>query len=275
MRAQTIFRWVCLSALLLPLVVLLLLLAQLLFQGSGRLGLDFVTSFPSRKAELAGIYPALVGSVMLMAIATAVAIPLGIGAAIYLEEYASHNLFARMVELNVSNLAGIPSVIYGLLGLELFVRLMGLKQSLLAGALTLALLMLPIIITACREALKTVPRSYQEACYALGSTKFVAIIKVIIPLAMPGILTGSILAISRAIGETAPLIVLGAATYIAFVPDGLDSEFTALPIQIFNWVSRPQKAFWNDAAAGIIVLLLTLLILNLLAIFLRNRFERR
>ncbi|MBL4818335.1 MAG: phosphate ABC transporter permease PstA [Deltaproteobacteria bacterium] len=268
-------RLICLSAIWIPLGVLFILLFQVVLQGSERIGLDFITSFPSRKPELAGIYPALVGSCMLISLSALVAVPIGVGAAIYLEEYASKTAWTRFVEINLSNLAGVPSVIYGLLGLEIFVRIFGLGYSLLAGALTLALLMLPIILTASREAIKTVPKHYQEASLALGSSKFVTILQIVIPLALPGILTGSILATSRAIGETAPLIVIGAATYIAFIPDGLDSEFTALPIQIFNWISRPQKAFSNDAAAGIIVLLIILFSLSAIAIFLRNRYEHR
>lgn len=275
MKLEKVFKIICLAAIILPLGLLLVLLGQLLFQGYDRLTWSFLTEFPSRKSELAGIYPALVGSVMLISLSTLLAIPLGISAAIYLEEYADKTFFAHLIELNVANLAGVPSVIYGLLGLEIFVRMMNLGHSLLSGALTMALLMLPVMITAAREALKTVPNSYREACYALGSTQFQTIRQVVIPMAMPGILTGSILAVSRAIGETAPLVVVGAATYMAFVPDALDSEFTALPIQIFNWVSRPQKGFLIDAAAGIIVLVGTLFVLNLVAIFLRNRFEHR
>jgi phosphate transport system permease protein len=275
MKLEKIFQILCLAAIILPLGLLLVLLGQLFFQGYERLTWNFLIEFPSRKSQLAGIYPALMGSIMLISLSTLLAIPVGISAAIYLEEYAEKTLFAHLIELNVANLAGVPSVIYGLLGLEIFVRILNLGHSLLSGALTMALLMLPVMITAAREALKTVPNSYREACYALGSTQFQTIRQVVIPMAMPGILTGSILAISRAIGETAPLVVIGAATYMAFVPDALDSEFTVLPIQIFNWVSRPQKGFLIDAAAGIIVLVGTLFVLNLVAIFLRSRFERR
>jgi len=275
MKLEKVFRTLCLAAIILPLGLLLLLLGQLCFQGFERLSWSFLTEFPSRKAELAGIYPALVGSLMLISLSTALAIPIGIAAAIYLEEYATKTFFSHLIELNVANLAGVPSVIYGLLGLEIFVRMMNFGNSLISGALTMALLMLPVVITASREAFKTVPMHYREACFALGSTQFQTIKQVVIPMALPGILTGSILAISRAIGETAPLVVVGAATYMAFVPDALDSEFTALPIQIFNWVSRPQKGFLIDAAAGIIVLVGTLFVLNLVAIFLRNRFEHR
>jgi len=199
----------------------------------------------------------------------------GVGAAVYLEEYAGRSKLAGLIEINIANLAGVPSVIYGLLGLGLFVRALGLGRSVLAGAATLALLVLPIVIMSSREALRTVPLGLREACYALGSTRWQAIRRVVLPMAMPGILTGAILSLSRAIGETAPLIVVGALTYVTFLPDGINAPFTALPIQIFNWVSRPQRAFLDNAAAGIVVLLATMLVLNTLAILLRYRLQRR
>ena len=224
---------------------------------------------------MAGILPALVGSVYVIGLTGIIALPLGVGAAIYLEEYGTDSWLAQIIEVNIANLAGVPSIIYGLLGLELFVRASGMGRSVIAGACTMALLILPIIIIASREALRTVPFSLREGSLALGASRWQTIWQVVLPMAFPGILTGSILAMSRAIGETAPLIMMGALTYIAFLPTGLDSPFTVLPIQIFNWVSRPQHGFIADAAAGIMVLLVTLLLLNALAIYLRNRLQRR
>ena len=201
--------------------------------------------------------------------------PLGVGAAIHLEEYGGRGRLSRIIEINIANLAGVPSIIYGLLGLGLFVRVMGMGPSVLAGACTLALLALPVIIISTREALRAVPKSLREGSYALGATKWQTIWYQVLPAAFPGILTGLILALSRAIGETAPLITIGALTYVPFLPSDIWSPFTVLPIQIFNWVSRPQAAFAENAAAGIIVLLVLLLVMNAVAIVLRDRFQRR
>ena len=201
--------------------------------------------------------------------------PIGIGAAIYLEEYGKRGRMARLIEINIANLAGVPSIIYGLLGLGLFVRTLGLGRSLIAGAATLALLVLPVVILSTREALRTVPNSLREGSYALGATKWQTIWTQVLPMAMPGILTGLILALSRAIGETAPLITIGAITYVPFLPDGLSSPFTVLPIQIFNWVSRPQAEFLRNAAAAILVLLVLLLTMNAVAIWLRDRYQKQ
>jgi len=198
-----------------------------------------------------------------------------VAAALYLEEYGGRSRVARLIEINISNLAAVPSIIYGLLGLGLFVRTLQLGRSLLAGAATLALLALPVVILSTREALRAVPKSLREGSYALGATKWQTIWHQVLPVALPGILTGLILSLSRAIGETAPLITIGALTYVPFVPDSLQSPFTALPIQIFNWVSRPQVEFAANAAAGIIVLLVVLLAMNATAIWLRDRFQRR
>jgi phosphate transport system permease protein len=269
------FYGMALSAVLLPLGVLVVLLMGVLENASERMSLSFITSYPSRKPELAGILPGLVGSLYLMLLTAAIALPIGVGAAIHLEEYGKRSRFARFIELNIANLAGVPSIVYGLLGLGLFVRTLHLGRSLLAGALTLALLVLPMIVMVSREALRTVPMGLREAAYALGATRFQAIRQVVLPMAYPGILTGAILALSRAIGETAPLVVVGALTYITFVPDGIDAPFTALPIQIFNWVSRPQHGFVINAAAGIVVLLVTMLILNGGAVYLRNRLQKK
>lgn len=240
--------------------------------------LKFLTSFPSRNPERAGIASALVGSLYMIGLMVVFAFPLGIGAGIYLEEYAPKNWLTNLIQINIANLAGVPSIIYGLLGLQLFVRFLGDftgGRSVLSGALTMALLVMPIIIIATREAIRAVPNDIRLASLALGATRWQTIVHHILPYAMPGILTGTILAISRAIGETAPLITIGALTFIAFLPDGVTSPFTVLPIQIFNWVSRPQKEFADAAAAAILVLLILLLGMNAAAILLRNRFDRR
>lgn len=269
------FTLLCLLAVLLPLAMLAVLLAEVVQLGSARLDWQFVTGYASRDPAQAGILAGIVGSVYLIGLTTAIAVPVGIGAAVYLEEYARPGWLSRLVEVNISNLAGVPSIIYGLLGLELFVRALGLGRSLLAGALTLALLVMPIVMMAAREALRAVPAEMREAGLALGATHWQMVRRVVLPMSLPGILTGSILAISRALGEAAPLVVLGAVAYVDFLPDGLGSEFTALPIQIFNWTRRPQPGFVETAAAGIIVLIVTLLVLNGVAIALRNRLQER
>jgi len=274
-RPERAFQAICLLAMLLPLLLLVALIGRSLHEGWPRLSLDFITAYPSRDPAQAGILPALVGSACLMGLTALLAIPVGVGAAIYLEEYAGSSRLTALIEVNISNLAGVPSIIYGLLGLELFVRAMNLGRSLLAGAATLALLLLPMVILAAREALRAVPHSMREACYALGADRWQTVRRVVLPMSLPGILTGIILALARAIGETAPLITIGALTYVPFLPDSLHSPFTALPIQIFNWISRPQAGFRVDAAAGIIVLLAVMLVMNSLAIWLRARFERK
>jgi phosphate transport system permease protein len=264
-----------LLVMLLALAALATLLYDIVRDGAGRLSWSFLTSYASRRAANAGIYPALIGSIYLALLTSVIAVPLGVGAAIHLEEYVTRGRFARLIEINIANLAGVPSIIYGLLGLGLFVRFMGMGQSLLAGASTLALLVLPVVIISTREALRAVPKSLREGSYALGATKWQTVWYQVLPAALPGILTGLILALSRAVGETAPLITVGALTYVSFVPDSIWSPFTVLPIQIFNWVSRPQAAFAENAAAGIIVLLALLLAMNAVAIVLRDRFQRR
>jgi phosphate transport system permease protein len=269
------FRAIALLALALPLVLLAVLFIDVLKDGAGRLSWQFLTSFPSRHAEVAGIKAALVGTTYLMLLTAIISIPVGLGAAVYLEEYARPGKLTALIELNINNLAGVPSIIYGLLGLELFVRIMHMKRSLLAGACTLALLLLPMIVTTSREALRTVPRALREASYALGAGRWRTIQMVVLPMCLPGVLTGVILSLARAIGETAPLITIGALTYVAFLPDGVMDAFTAMPIQIFNWVSRPQAGFQVNAAAGIVVLLVLMLILNGVAIWLRARLQRK
>ncbi len=273
--ADRVFRGCAILALLVAVGTLATLLIDVLIDGAGRLSWQFLSSYPSRKPEQAGALSAIVGTLYMMGLTAVFAFPIGTAAAIYLEEYARRNWFARIIEINIANLAGVPSIIYGLLGLELFVRTMGFDRSLLAGSLTMALLVLPIVIISSREALRTVPPSIREASYALGASRWQTIWNQVLPLAMPGILTGSILAFSRAIGEAAPLITIGALTYIAFLPDSLLSPFTALPIQIFNWVSRPQAGFHVNAAAAILVLLIVLLLMNAAAVYLRQRYQKR
>ena len=274
-RADVLFQAAALAVLVVALGALAVLVSTVWRDGIGRLDWQFLTSFPSRRAETAGIYHAIVGSFYVIALTAALALPVGVAAATYLEEYGGSSRVARFIELNIANLAAVPSIIYGLLGLGLFVRTMGMGRSVLAGAATLALLALPVVILSTREALRTVPSSIREGSYALGATKWQTIWHQVLPMALPGILTGLILALSRAVGETAPLITIGALTYVPFAPDSVWSPFTVLPIQIFNWVSRPQAAFKENAAAGILVLLALLLTMNAIAIVLRDRFQRK
>lgn len=277
-----------LIATLIGLAVLLALVLDILADGLGRLGWQFLTSYPSRRPEEAGILSAWVGTLWIMLLTGLLTIPLGIMAAIYLEEYSRKNWLTNLIEINIANLAGVPSIIYGLLGLGLFVRAMGLDRSVISGAATLAILVMPIVIMSTREALRAIPSSMREASYALGATKWQTISSQVLPAAIPGIMTGIILAMSRAVGETAPLITIGALTYVAFLPtspvssefpfisiQGLFDPFTVLPIQIFNWVSRPQKGFFEDAAGGIIVLLIITFTMNALAIWIRHRYQKR
>ncbi len=256
-------------------VVLLILLVDIWRDGAGALSWDFLKGFPSRFASRAGIKPALYGSLWLLVLTALIAFPVGVGTAIWLEEYAPANRFTRIIQMNIANLAGVPSIVYGLLGLALFVRLFAMGRSVLAGAFTLALLILPVIIIASQEAIKAVPTSIRLGAYALGATRWETIRYHVLPLAMPGVMTGTILALSRAVGEAAPLILIGALAFVPFVPNGPLDEFTVIPIQIFNWVSRPQAQFHELAAAASIVLLIALLTLNAGAIILRNRYTRK
>ncbi|TYP54192.1 phosphate ABC transporter permease PstA [Thermosediminibacter litoriperuensis] len=274
-RRNRIFKWIFLSANLLGLVVLAALLVKVMRDSWGWLDLQFISSFPSRFPEKAGILPALYGTVYLMIITAVFAIPLGIGAAVFLEEYAKKSKFLSIIQVNIYNLAGIPSIVYGILGLTVFVRWMMLGRSLLAGGLTMGLLILPVIIVTAQEAIRAVPQSWRHASYALGASKWQTIRYVVLPSALPGILTGIILALSRAIGETAPLIPIGALTFIRVIPGSLFDSFTVLPIQIYNWTSRPQDDFRAIAAAGIVVLLVVLLGMNSIAILLRNKYQGR
>lgn len=273
--ADRLFQTIGIGATFFGLFVLLILVVDVFRDGFGRLSWDFLTSYPSRKPEQAGILSAWVGTVWIMVTTGLLAIPLGIASGIYLEEYAPKGRLTDIIEINIANLAGVPSVIYGILGLGIFVRFFDLDRSVLAGGMTLALLILPVIILATREAIRAVPSSIREASYALGATKWQTVRQQILPASIGNILTGIILAMSRAIGETAPLITLGALTYIPFLPTSLKDPFTVLPIQIFNWVSRPQKGFLTDAAAGIIVLLAITLLMNSTAIYLRHKNQKR
>ncbi|GGB50436.1 phosphate ABC transporter permease PstA [Fictibacillus barbaricus] len=257
------------------LLVLGVLIYRILSQGLPYLSFDFITNFASRMPERAGIWAALLGTIWIMAVTAPVSFILGVGTAIYLEEYAKKNAFTKFVQVNISNLAGVPSIVFGLLGLTIFVRLAGLGSSVLAGGLTMSLLILPVIVVASQEAIRTVPREIREASFGMGATKWQTIRRIVFPAALPGILTGTILALSRAVGETAPLLVLGALAYVAFVPENLLSQFTVLPIQLYNWTSRPQEDFHMLAASGIIILLIILLIMNSIAVLIRNKFHKR
>lgn len=266
---------VFLGATLVGLIALAALLFTILQQGAGQIDVPFIRNFASRVPERAGIWPPLVGTLYLMGLVTLASFPLGVGAAIYLEEFAPRNKLTAAIETNIANLAAVPSIIYGLLGLAVFFRAFGLGRSLITGALTLSLLVLPVIIIASREALRAIPQSIRSGAMALGATRWEAIYKLVLPSAVPGIMTGAILGLSRAIGETAPLLVAGAAAFVAFTPDNLLDAYSALPIQIFDWVRRPQAEFQDLAAGAILVLLAVLLTMNAIAIVVRNRYGRQ
>lgn len=257
------------------LVLLAVFIGDILIDGIRRIDWGFITDLPSRKPEKSGIYTALIGSIWILFFTTIIAFPMGVAAGIYLEEYSKKNRFSGLLEINISNLAGVPSIIYGLLGLEVFVRIMNLGASVLAGSLTLSLLILPIVIVATREAIKAVPSSVKDASYALGASKWQTIWHQILPASGGGILTGVILALSRAVGETAPLIVVGALAYVPFAPESPMDQFSVLPIQIFNWISRPQHGFIENAAAAIIILLLITFIMNGIAVYFRNKWQKK
>ena len=259
---------------ILGLLVLATLIIDVLITGTSWLSWDFIMGFPRSTAATSGIWPAIVGSLYLMAIVAVVAVPLGVGAALYLEEYARDNWLARIIQVNINNLAGVPSVVYGILGLGVFVYLLGFGNSLLSAGLTLALLVLPIVVISTQEAIRSIPQGVRESAYALGATRSQVIWSHVLPIAMPGILTGVILSLSRAVGETAPLVLVGAALAINFTPAGLLDEFTAIPMLIFQWTEEPGLAFRELAAAAIIVLLAFLMLTNLTAILLRNYLEQ-
>lgn len=273
-REAVMFRLLCGAMTGLSLVLLAVLLARIGREGLPWLDLQFLLSVPSRFAAKAGILPALAGSAWIVALTALISIPLGVATAIYLEEYAPRNRATEILEINLANLAGVPSIIYGILGLALFVRGLMLGQSVLSGALTMSLLVLPVIVVASREAIRSVPLGFRHAAFALGASRWETVRHHVLPAALPGILTGIILSLSRAIGESAPLILVGAVGYIAFTPETPMDQFTVLPIQIFNWTSRPQPEFHGIAAAGILVLLATLLVMNAAAVLIRQRARR-
>jgi len=287
-RFDTIFAVIGLIATLVGMITLAALLFDLSTDGLGRISFQFFTSFPSRFASQAGILSAWVGTTLVMIVTALTAIPMGVGAGVYLEEYAPKNWFTGLIEINIANLAGVPSIVYGLMALGLFVYQFKFGQSILSAGLTLALLILPIVIVATRESIRAVPSSMREAAYALGATKWQTTRDHVLPYSTGGILTGMIIALSRAIGETAPLITIGALTFIAFLPDPpikgefpfisfdwLMSPFSVMPIQMFNWISRPQQEFHlNAAATGLILMFMTLL-MNGVAIYFRYRFRKK
>jgi len=274
--AERAFVWLCRLGAAIPLTMLAWLLYRVAAAGVHRLSWSFLTDPPSQlDAGAAGLGPALLGTLWLIVLTATIALPIGIGAALYLEEYSRRSKLAGVLELAIANLAGVPSIVYGMLGLGLFVHALAMGETVIAGALTLALLILPIIITSSREALRTVKDGLREAALGLGATRWQCTRQVVLPMALPGILTGAILAIARAIGETAPLVVVGAVAFILYGPDGVDAKYTALPMQIFQWTSNPKRAFLDNAAAGILVLMMTLLVINGVAIWLRNRYQAR
>ena len=287
-RQDFIFNIIGILCTLVGILTLGALLFDLIADGIGRLNWTFLTSFPSRFADRAGILSSWVGTLLIMIVTAFAAVPLGVSAGVYLEEYARKNWLTNLIEINIANLAGVPSIIYGLMALGLLVYQFRLGQSILTGGLTLAFLILPIVIVATREALRTIPQGIREAAYALGSTKWQVVRHHLVPYSMGGTMTGIIIALSRAIGETAPLITIGALTFIAFLPpppiaaqppfvsaDWLWSPFAVLPIQMFNWVSRPDQAFVTNAAAAGIVLIVVTLLLNAVAIMIRYRVRKR
>jgi phosphate transport system permease protein len=286
-RQDLRFAIIGLLVLIVAMIALLALVADFMIDGVPRISIDFLLNYPSRRPEQAGILSAWVGSALVMLMTAALAVPIGVSAGIYLEEYAPKNWITDIIEINVTNLAGVPSIIYGLLALGLFVQIMRLGQTILVAGMTLALLILPIIIVATREALRSIPLEIREAAYGLGADKWQVVWNYLLPAARPGILTGAIVGMSRAIGETAPIITIGALTFIAFLPpspiqpefpfisfEWVNSPFTVLPIQMFNWISRPQAGFHVTAAATGVILLLMTLLMNGLAIYIRYRIRR-
>lgn len=269
------FKFIFLLSTLFALLALGILFYRIIGQGAAYVTPDFFKNYGSRFPEKAGIKAALVGSIWLMAVVAPVSLLLGVSTAIYLEEYAKKNRWNDFIRMNISNLAGVPSVVFGLLGLTIFVRALALGNSILAAGFTMSLLILPVIIVASQEAIRSVPSEIREASYGMGATKWQTIIKIVLPSAIPGVLTGAILALSRAVGETAPLVVIGVPVIIHFLPNGPLSQFTALPMQIYDWAKRPQLDFQHVAAAGILVLMIFLLFMNAIAIFIRNKFQKR
>ena len=273
--SNALFGLLALLAIFSSLLALTGLLIDVVARGAGSVDLQFLSSAPSRIPAKAGILPALVGTLWVTILVAVITFPIGVAAAIYLEEYAGRGRWARLMKLNISNLAGVPSIVYGIFGLALFVRLLGLGRTVFAASLTLSLLILPVVIISSMEALRAVPPSQREAAYALGATRWQMIRRSLLPSAAPGILTGIVLAVGRAVGETAPLILIGAVTFVTFVPvNPFEDKYTVLPIQIYTWATRPQAAFQEISAAAILVLLVLMFVLNLAAIILRARLSR-
>ena len=273
--ANALFGLLAFLAIFASLVTLVALLFDVVVRGGSSVDLQFFTSAPSRIPAKAGILPALVGTLWVTPLVAIMTFPIGVAAAIYLEEYAGRGRWSRLLRINISNLAGVPSIVYGIFGLALFVRLLGLGRTVFAAALTLSLLILPVVIISSMEAIRAVPPSQREAAYALGATRWQMVRRALLPAAAPGILTGIVLAVGRAVGETAPLILIGAVTFVTFVPvNPFEDKYTVLPIQIFNWAGRPQAAFQEISAAAILVLLVLMFLLNLVAVILRARLSR-
>lgn len=274
-RKEKIFKFTCFALTFFSVLVLIVLLYHIGLTGNKYLSLKFLTGWPSRFPHKAGIKAGIYGTLWLISLTAAISIPIGVCSALFLEEYKIPGKLGKIVEINVANLAGVPSIVYGLLGLTVFVRFFGLDRSLLSGALTLSLLILPVIIVSSREAIKSVPDAIRFGAYALGASRYQVVFWHVLPIALPGILTGVILALSRAIGETAPLIIVGALTYISYTPESVMDEFTVLPLQIYNWASRPQEEFHFLAAGGIVVLLVVMMSMNFIAVMIRQRASKK
>ncbi len=273
-RRAACFRWLCQALTWSCFALLAVLLVYVGGKGVGFLNLNFITSPPSWKAVDSGIWPALTGSLWMMGLTAAIAIPVGVAAALYLEEFAKPSRWNKFIDVNISNLAGVPSIVYGILGATVFVRFLKLGQSVMAGSLTMTLLILPVIIIASREAIRAVPSTIRQAAFALGATRWQTVVHHVLPASLSGILTGVILALSRAIGETAPLITIGAVAYISTAPTGLMDSFTVMPLQIYSWTSKAQSEFQDLAASGIVVLLAFLIAMNTVAVVIRHRSEK-
>lgn len=274
-RKNKLAHLVFLAGTLFSVLMLVFLLADLLIKGLPRINWSFFTSYPSRFAAESGILPAIVGSLYLIGLTILIAVPVGVGAALYLETFAKPGRFSQLIQINIANLAGVPSIVYGMLGLSVFVRALGFGRSILSGALTLSLLILPILIVASREAIRDVPKSIIAGSYATGATRLQTVLRMILPYAFPRILTGVILAISRAAGETAPLLLIGAFSFVRFLPENIMDAFTVMPIQIYVWAGKPQADFREVTSAAILVLMVVLLLINAIAIYLRNKYERK
>lgn len=274
-RRDSIAKAVFFLGALFSIAMLLVLLGDIVIKGIARIDWTFFASYPSRFAAESGILPALVGSLYLLGLTIAFAVPIGVGAAVYLECFARPGRISNLIQLNIANLAGVPSIVYGMLGLTVFVRVLGFGRSILSGSLTMALLILPILIVASREAIRDVPKSIVAGSYAMGATRLQTVARMILPYAFPRILTGIILAISRAAGETAPLLLIGAFSFVRFLPNGIMDAFTVMPIQIYVWAGKPQVDFRSATSAAILVLMAVLLMVNAIAIFLRNKYERK